>query len=106
MIIIHYAELGNIETMKKEKIKTLCKVCDHKIYKDGEVIDISSGGIMLRGGLKPEGMQHNHNDEEADLVAELDAKAPDMKMTKMDSALSESKKFKNLSHFMSTKVLR
>lgn len=27
MIIIHYAELGNIDTMKKEKIKNLCKVC-------------------------------------------------------------------------------
>lgn len=91
--------------MKKEKIKNLCKVCDHKIYKDGEIIDISSGGIMLRGGLKPEGMQHHH-DEEADLVAELDARAPEMKMTKMDSALSESKNFKNMSHFMSTKVLR
>lgn len=69
---------------------------------------------MLRGGLKPEGMQHdhehdhdfNHDDEFADIVAELDPKAPDMKMSKMDSALSESKKFKNLSHFMSTKVLR
>lgn len=59
MIILHYEEPGlkeKIEAMKKEKIIKLCKVCDHKIYKDGDIIDISSGGIMLRGGLKPEGM--------------------------------------------------
>lgn len=38
--------------MKKEKIKNLVKLCDIKIYKDGEQIDISSGGLMLRGGFK------------------------------------------------------
>ena len=111
MIIIHHENLGQIDKMKKEKIKNLCKMCDHRIYKDGEQIDISSGGIMLRGGIKAIGVQHNG--EDFDVVHEMntgrdskDTKFITMGMSKTDSALSESKKFKNLSHIMATKVLR
>ena len=111
MIIIHHENLGQIDKMKKEKIKNLCKMCDHRIYKDGEQIDISSGGIMLRGGIKAIGAQHNG--EDFDVVHEMntgrdskDTKFQTMVMSKTDSALSESKKFKNLSHIMATKVLR
>lgn len=46
--------------MKKEKAKHLCKMCDHQIYKNGAKIDISSGGIMLRGGYKTIGTAHDH----------------------------------------------
>ena len=111
MIIIHHENLGQIDKMKKEKIKNLCKMCDHRIYKDGEQIDISTGGIMLRGGIKAIGAQHNG--EDFDIVHEMntnrdskDTKFQTMGMSKTDSALSESKKFKNLSHIMATKVLR
>lgn len=48
--------------MKKEKIKQLCKLCTLKIYKNGEKLEISSGGIMLRGGIKQPGVIHNEAD--------------------------------------------
>jgi hypothetical protein len=88
--------------MKKEKIKNLCKMCDHKIYKDGEEIDVSSGGIMLRGGIKQIGI--DHKDEK---MSHRDlGDGGDSKIGNMKKEISESKKFKNLSHMMATKVLR
>ena len=76
MIIIHHENLGQIDKMKKEKIKNLCKMCDHRIYKDGEHIDISSGGIMLRGGIKAIGLQHQG--EDFDVVHEMNTGRGDM----------------------------
>ena len=88
--------------MKKEKIKNLCKMCDHKIYKDGEEIDISSGGIMLRGGIKTIG--NDHKDEK---ISHRDGgENDDKKISNITKDMTESKKFKNLSHMMATKVLR
>lgn len=52
--------------MKKAKIKDLCKICELKIYKNGNIIDISSGGIMLRGGIKEIGGKHKSVNGEFD----------------------------------------
>ena len=38
--------------MKYEKIKQLTSMCDHKIYWLGDAVDMKTGGILLRGGLK------------------------------------------------------
>jgi hypothetical protein len=68
--------------MKKEKIKQLCKLCTLKIYKNGEKLEISSGGIMLRGGIKQPGVIHNEADQHKDLcspkkIDEFDTINPD-----------------------------
>lgn len=51
-IIIQHKKLPEIEAMNREKIKNLCLMCEHKIYKHGQEVDMRNGGILLRGGLK------------------------------------------------------
>jgi hypothetical protein len=68
MIIIHHAELTQIEKMKKERIKNLCTMCDTKIYANGESFDVSSGGVMLRGGFSKEGQLHKYDLDVIDIA--------------------------------------
>jgi len=51
-IIIKHKEIPEIEAMNREKIKNLCLMCKHKMYQPGDEVDLRSGGILLRGGLK------------------------------------------------------
>lgn len=47
--------------MKKEKIKLLCKMCQHSLYKNGATVDVTSGGIMLAGGIRKIGAGDHDN---------------------------------------------
>jgi len=35
-----------------EKIRLFCKMCQVKIYRSGEQIDLKSGGVILKGTLE------------------------------------------------------
>lgn len=51
MIIIHSDKLQQIEHLTQDKIKKLAKMSEVKIYQPGDHVDVSRGGILLRGGL-------------------------------------------------------
>jgi len=36
--------------LSQEKIKMFCKLCHVGIYKPGDIINLQSGGVLLRGG--------------------------------------------------------
>jgi hypothetical protein len=96
--------------MKKEKIKNLCKMSNIHIYKNGDTIDTSCGGILLRGGIKPIGHIHEENEfgPEFDITSAERRRmtaAPETKLPGLNKNLSESKKH-NLSYFMQTKILK
>jgi len=38
--------------MSTDKIKSLCRVCECKIYRNGEKADVRDGAILIRGGLQ------------------------------------------------------
>ena len=38
--------------MTKEKVKQLCRMCDVKIYRNGDKADVKDGAILIRGGLQ------------------------------------------------------
>jgi hypothetical protein len=50
-VFIHAGELPQISVMTVGKVKELCRMCDLKIYKNGEKVDLRDGGILIRGGL-------------------------------------------------------
>ena len=50
-IIIHSAELPEFRLLTQDKLSLFCKMCDIKLYKPGEIVDISNGGVILRGRL-------------------------------------------------------
>jgi len=51
MIIIHSDKLKQVQHLTQDKIKQLAKMSAVRIYQPGDHVDVSSGGIMLRGGL-------------------------------------------------------
>lgn len=86
-------------------------MCDHKIYKNGEKIDISSGGILLRGCIKTVGaVAHNHLEDLASPITVwpevIDGESVDVKLPSLKNQMSESKKFHNISQILQTKILR
>ncbi len=96
--------------MKKERIKNLCTMCTTKIYTNGEKFDISSGGVMLRGGFQKEAANtHRHDLDILSIAAGETPKklseSQDMKILTLKKVDSVSKKKSNLSQIMQTKIL-
>ena len=51
MIIINFDKLPEVHQLKEDKIKQLCKISDIKVYSTGEMVNLSTGGFVLRGGI-------------------------------------------------------
>lgn len=51
LIIIHQEDLKMFASLHQDKVKLFCKICKVKLYKPGELIDMSSGGVLFRGSL-------------------------------------------------------
>ena len=52
MVVLHANELPEIAPMAAEKVKSLCRMCDVRIHRNGDKADVSNGAILIRGGLK------------------------------------------------------
>ncbi len=54
LIIFINLNLDNIpelQDISPEKMKIFCKICNIEIYKSGDIVNLTSGGILLRGTL-------------------------------------------------------
>ena len=52
MIILNPQKLFMFRALTVEKIRLFCKMCQVKIYRNGEEIDVKNGGIILKGTLE------------------------------------------------------
>uniref|UniRef100_A0A7S3CTS7 Cyclic nucleotide-binding domain-containing protein n=1 Tax=Strombidium rassoulzadegani TaxID=1082188 RepID=A0A7S3CTS7_9SPIT len=53
LIVINHEKLPQFSHLRREKIQQVCKMCDFRIYKPGDVVDLATGGVILRGGVAP-----------------------------------------------------
>ena len=51
MIIINHEHLKRFTILTQDRLREFCKVCMVRVYKPGEVVDVSGGGVIFRGML-------------------------------------------------------
>jgi hypothetical protein len=43
--------MHHFKFLYQDKVKMLCKMCEVKIYQTADVIDLKSGGVLLKGEI-------------------------------------------------------
>lgn len=51
LIVFNLDELAILNSLSHDNIKLLVEICEIKIHKPGEQVDVKHGGILFQGGL-------------------------------------------------------
>lgn len=71
-MIIHYESYSVFTQLNDYQVKNLAKISEVQIYQPGDHIDVTNGGILLRGGLSKLDKLERKMTKKAQLEEELD----------------------------------
>jgi len=52
MIVLNPEKLTQFKALTVEKIRLFCKMCEVKIYRSGDTVDLKAGGILFKSNLE------------------------------------------------------
>lgn len=75
MIILYKDQLKFFTGLSQEKLKLFCRMCEIKLYKPGQKVNLTFGGILFRGSLS----KHKKEEPEAEnLMGPTEDEDPDV----------------------------